>query len=86
MNTIRVGELFGLVSLIGSCDHSATCTANGPVTVAYLPRSAFDLLFKAHARIGNHFQLLIAQQLVHDMRAYTALLIGKLLSREQQTG
>jgi CRP-like cAMP-binding protein len=84
LKTIRSGELFGLVSLIDSNTHSATCTANGAVTVAYLPRSAFDLLFKTHARIGRHFQLLVAQQLVHDMRAYTALLINKLLAREDR--
>ena len=74
LKTVRAGELFGLVSLIDQGSHSATCRAVGPVTAGYLPRSAFDLLFRAHARVGWHFQRLIAQQLVHDMRTYTGLL------------
>jgi CRP/FNR family cyclic AMP-dependent transcriptional regulator len=78
------GDMFGLVSLVDSGPHSATCTARGPVTAAYLPRSAFELLFKTRAHVGYHFQELIARQLVNDMRTYTALLLKRL--GEQQDG
>ncbi len=81
LKTVSPGELFGLVSLIDHRDHSATCSAVGAVTVAYLPRSAFELLFRAHARVGWHFQKLIAQQLVHDLRTYTGLLAQRAAER-----
>ena len=72
------GEMFGLLALIDRGARSATCTAEGPVRVAYLPRNAFELLFKGNARIGYHFQQLIARQLVHDTRAATATLLKKI--------
>jgi CRP-like cAMP-binding protein len=63
------GDLFGQAALIDRGLPLATCRADGPVTVASLPASAFDLLFGANARIAYCFQRLVAQQLVHRVRA-----------------
>lgn len=78
LNRLGPGELFGLVSLIDHRPHIITCTAAGPVTVAYLPRAAFELLYKASANVGYHFQKLIACQLVHDLRVYSRALSASI--------
>ncbi len=64
----RRGELFGLLSLLDNMPAAATCTAVGPVTVASLPRAAFNLLFQSAALIAHHFQFLVANQLAHDIQ------------------
>lgn len=69
------GELFGLVSLIDHGVRSATCTATNKVTAAYLPRTAFQLLYQAHTCFGYHFQHMIARQLAHDTRIYNDALM-----------
>lgn len=78
LGRIYPGELFGLVALIDHRPRSVTCRADGPVRVAFLPSSAFDLLLKGKAQIRYRFQRLIARQLVHDIRAATASLIEKI--------
>lgn len=75
------GEIFGLVSLIDRGPRTADCIADGPVRAAMLPYGAFQLLFKANARVGYHFQQLIARQLVHDLRIATASLIGRTIGQ-----
>lgn len=74
------GDLFGLVSLIDHGRRTATCTAQGPVTIATLPRSAFELLFYAQAPIALHFQKLIVHQLANDMRIYTQVMVDSIKS------
>ena len=74
LDRLNAGELFGLVSLIDHRPHIMTCTAVGETTVATLPRIAFELLYKANANVGYHFQKLIARQLVHDLRVYSQAL------------
>ena len=74
LDRLTNGELFGLVSLIDHRPHIVTCTAIGRTTVASLPRAAFELLYKANANVGFHFQKLIARQLVHDLRTYSKAL------------
>lgn len=78
LGRIYPGELFGLVALIDHGPRSATCKARGPVQVAFLPSSAFELLFKGKAHIRYCFQRLIARQLVHDIRAATSSLSEKI--------
>lgn len=63
------GDLFGYVALIDRGLPLATCRTEGPVTVAWLPASAFDLLFRANARIAYRFQKLVALQIVQRVRA-----------------
>ncbi len=81
LNRMHNGDLFGLISLVDHGPHSATCTAVGPVKAAFLPRNAFELLFKTHANVGYHFQQLIAQQLVQNMRAYTGVLLKRMMAQ-----
>jgi len=70
VETFGPGDLFGVIALIDHGRRSATCTAVGPVKVASLVHSAFDLLYDASAPIALHFQKLIARQLAHDIRTY----------------
>lgn len=67
---LHVGAMFGLLSLIDSGPRAASCVAKGPVTIASLPRSAFNLLTNTNAGIGQHFQYLIALQLARDTRIF----------------
>jgi CRP-like cAMP-binding protein len=71
LERLQSGELFGLIALIDQGPRSATCTAESEVTVASLPRAAFELLFQSDAWLGYHFQHMIARQLVRDLRIYT---------------
>lgn len=64
------GDIFGLTSLINNDRRAATAVATGQVTVASLPKSAFELLYDTHAPIALHFQRLIAQQLARELRLY----------------
>ena len=68
LKVLHSGELFGLLSLLDNMPATATCTAVGPVTVALLPRPAFNLLFQSAAPIAYHFQFLVANQLARDIQ------------------
>lgn len=83
LGQLQAGEIFGLVALIDHGVRTATCVAEGPVRTASLPRTAFELLFKGDARIGYHFQKLIARQMVHDIRIATASLMGKVVAHKE---
>ena len=65
---LRVGELFGLLSLIDDMPAGATCVAKEPVTVAALPRDAFHKLFDMAAPVGHHLQFMVAVQLARDLQ------------------
>lgn len=69
LNKLGPGELFGLLALIDHHERAATCRASGPVRVATLPRSAFDLLYQSNAPIAYHFQKIVAHQLMKDFRS-----------------
>lgn len=79
------GALFGLISLIDHGRRAATCSAEGAVTVASLPRSAFDLLCNANAGIAQHFQFIIASQLAKDMRVYNKAM-RQLIANDDKAG
>lgn len=78
VETLRRGEVFGLLSLIDHGPRAATCTAAGPVTVASLPAVAFTLLYKGNAALGFRFRFMIARQLARDARALNQLLAAAL--------
>lgn len=65
---LRAGELFGLLSLIDDMPAGASCTAEGPVTVAALPRESFHELFDSAPPIGHHLQYMVAVQLARDLQ------------------
>lgn len=81
LHTMAAGELFGLIALVDHGKRTATCTAAGAVTAASLPVTAFALLYDSNAPIAHHFQLMIARQLAHDMRALNRALIDILFGR-----
>ncbi|MGD9000320.1 MAG: cyclic nucleotide-binding domain-containing protein [Granulosicoccaceae bacterium] len=69
LDRMHAGELFGVFSLIDNSKRSARCTALGSVRAASIPRSAFELLFKSNLPLSNHFQHIVAHQMVPDMHA-----------------
>lgn len=78
------GDLFGLVALIDHRPAWATYHAAGGVTAASLPVSAFELLFTAHSPIAQHFQNLIALQLVRDLHTCVQALTEVFGSSSQE--
>jgi len=67
LKTIQPGELFGIPSLSEGRPATATCQADGPVTVASMPFSAYLLLYQPDSEIGCRFQFVIANQLAKDL-------------------
>ena len=68
LDRIHTGEFFGLYALIDSSKRSAKCTAAGSVRAASLPRTAFELLFRSNLALSFHFQHILTNQVVRDMR------------------
>jgi len=81
LHTMKEGEVFGLIALIDHGKRTATCKAQGSVTTASLPVSAFELLYQSQAPISHHFQKLIARQLAHDLRVLNEALLDLLFQR-----
>jgi len=65
---MKVGELFGVLSLVDHLPSAASCVAVGTVKVGILPRSGYNLLAKSSAPIALHFQLAVARQIGNDLR------------------
>jgi len=63
VRTLEPGEVFGFVSLLDLGPSTASCIADGEVTVASLPKQAFDLLLNRQASIAQHFQVVVAREL-----------------------
>lgn len=80
---LEPGELFGLVALLDDGARSATCTANGPTTVAWLPSAAFTMLHEGSPKLVLHFQKLVVRQLAHDARGLNAALVRAMVANEQ---
>lgn len=68
LGTLGPGDLFGLQSLVDNQSRYATCRSTTPVTVASLPRTAFTLLYNTHFALAEHFQFIVARQLVRELR------------------
>jgi CRP-like cAMP-binding protein len=71
---LGAAEIFGQLALIDHTKRHACCRAVGPVRVAYLPRSAFELLYATNSQTPHHFQHIVARQLARDLRS----LVGTL--------
>lgn len=74
IKTMHPGEWFGLVSILGTGRHEATCTAKTEVTVASLPQSAFTLLYTSNIQLAHQIHKLITHQVIRDHRALLALI------------
>lgn len=68
ISTMGPGSLIGLHSLIGHYRPIVSCYAKGAVKAAYLPGSAFNLLYQYNTRLPHHFQMVVAKQLAADYR------------------
>ena len=68
LGVLRTGDVFGLLSLIDDRPRYSTCRAVTPVTTASLPKTAFNLLFNSHLTLAEHFQYIVACQLVRELR------------------
>jgi CRP/FNR family cyclic AMP-dependent transcriptional regulator len=68
LGVLKSGEVFGLQALIDDQPRYSTCRAATAVTVASLPKTAFNLLFNAHISLAEHFQYMVARQLVRELR------------------
>jgi len=68
VSTMGPGSLIGLHSLIGHYRPIVSCHAKGNLKVAYLPGSAFNLLYNFNTRLPHHFQMVVARQLATDYR------------------
>ncbi len=67
LKTIQPGEFFGIPSLSEGKPATTTCQADGPVTVASMPFSAYLLLYQPDSDIGCRFQFVVASQLARDL-------------------
>lgn len=73
----RPPSLFGIISLSTERPHTATCVTNTVCTLAHLDRPAFDALHRDHSALAARFELLMARQLVRDLRRLTNSLVSK---------
>ncbi len=68
LGTIRPGEVFGVQSLIDDHPRYSSCRTITAVTTASLPKTAFNLLYNSHLALAEHFQYMVARQLVRQLR------------------
>lgn len=80
LQDLEPGDLFGILSLIDDGARSATCTAIGATTLAWMPAGAFTMLHEGSPALVLHFQKLVARQLAHDARALNESLVQAMLS------
>jgi CRP-like cAMP-binding protein len=64
---LRVGEWFGLLSLVENLPAFENCVATESVTVAAFNRVQFDDLFESAPPIGRHLLYMLAKQLARTL-------------------
>jgi len=74
LQTLKPGEIFGLLSLVDHLPAAASCVAHGSVKVGILPRTSYNLLSTSAASIALGFQLAVAGQLASDLRHHNQTL------------
>lgn len=77
------GEWFGIVSVIDSGKHAATCKALGDVKVASLPAMAFMLLYESDAPLAQKIQYSINRQVSKDYRTLVEIIRNVLFAIEE---
>ena len=68
-STLRVGEWFGLLSLVENLPTFESCNTSESVTVASFNRVQFDDLFELAPPIGRHLLYMLAKQLARSLIA-----------------
>lgn len=76
--SLRVGEWFGLLSLVEHLPAFEDCTSLESVTVASFNRVQFDDLFEAAPPIGRHFLYMLATQLARTLIVQNERLSAKV--------
>ena len=74
MKLLKPCEMFGLIAAIANVKHEASCRAKGSVTVATIPRNAFNLLINTNSTLGLRFLKLSVAQLANDYKSLNDLL------------
>lgn len=64
---LRVGEWFGLLSLVEGLPAFDTCTTSDTVTVASFNRAQFEDLWEAAPPIGLHLLYMLSKQLARTL-------------------
>ena len=72
VSTMGPGGMIGLHRLIGHHRPIVSCHGKGTVKAAFLPSSAFNLLYQYNTRLPHHFQVVITKQLAADYRNIVA--------------
>jgi CRP-like cAMP-binding protein len=67
--SLRVGEWFGLLSLVENLPAFEDCSTSESVTVASFNRVQFDELFEFAPPIGRHLLYMLAKQLARTLIA-----------------
>jgi len=75
--SLRVGEWFGLLSLVENLPAFENCSASDSVTVASFNRVQFDELFELSPPIGRHLLYMLAKQLARTLIAQNNRLSAK---------
>lgn len=78
LGVLKPGEVFGLQSLIDNHPRYSTCRAVTPVTTASLPKTAFNLLYNSHLSLAEHFQYIVARQLVRELRRLDEAVVNSM--------
>jgi signal-transduction protein with cAMP-binding, CBS, and nucleotidyltransferase domain len=80
VSSMGPGSMLGLHGLITHARPIVTCQAQGKIKAAFLPSSAFNLLYQFNSRLPHHFQMTIAKQLAADYRNIVGELKGMMLA------
>ena len=75
--SLRIGEWFGLLSLVENLPAFENCSASESVTVASFNRVQFDELFELAPPIGRHLLYMLAKQLARTLIAQNNRLSAK---------
>lgn len=75
--SLRIGEWFGLLSLVENLPAFENCCASDSVTVASFNRVQFDELFELAPPIGRHLLYMLAKQLARTLIAQNSRLSAR---------
>lgn len=75
--SLRIGEWFGLLSLVENLPAFENCNASESITVASFNRVQFDELFELAPPIGRHLLYMLAKQLARTLIAQNNRLSAK---------
>ena len=77
---LRVGEWFGLLSLVENLPAFDNCSATESITVAAFNRVQFDDIFEAAPPIGRHLLYMLAKQLARALILQNNRLIARAIN------